>query len=532
MNDFEIPTGAADPFVNTATVDAWYDGYEDIPELHTTGSAEWITNLFQPDFSFTKEVDPEISKIGHDVTYTFTVTNTSSDDTPNLIGGVTDSMFTFTTEDDFNLTPGASHTFTTTHTITETDTDPLVNTATASASPDGFPNLLTRTASATVDLFEPEIDITLTGDALSKVGDEVTYILTVYNKSTTDTPLMNFDIAIPEIGYTTTQALDSGENFQDTISHTIPSDAPDPFVVTATATATPAGFANTFTESDSHSVNLFQPAIGITKTADKTQASEGEEVTYTITVYNNSSADTPDMEFDIYDSTIGFTTSTTLASSESAVYNVTTTIPTDAEFPFVNVVNTTASPIGFPNEYTGSDTWMIVSECHEETAWGYNEDYSIDFLDTTEFSNPKFNNWGWTNGPIDMTTDGSIELDLLAAAGIAGKNPDKYSNVENGIPVGTVLIEWTGGEITVTYTVYSGHKLEEVHLWIGNTKLPVTRKDKDTNAPGQFPYGGENEDTTWAITIDLESESLNAQNIYIAAHAVVCIPDTMNGESR
>jgi hypothetical protein len=169
--------------------------------------------------------------------------------------------------------------------------------------------------------------------------------------------------------------------------------------------------------------------------------------------------------------------------------------------------------------------------CTSETAWGYNEDYSIDFLNDSFFSNPEFSNWGWTNGPIDMATDGSLELELLAGAGSTGKGDDKQSNVENGEYVGTVFIEWSSGHITVTYVVDSPHKLEDVHLWVGNTMLPTTKKDKFTNAPGKFPYGNadfENDGNTWTIEID----EIFDGDIYIAAHAVVCIPDTMNGDSR
>ena len=158
--------------------------------------------------------------------------------------------------------------------------------------------------------------------------------------------------------------------------------------------------------------------------------------------------------------------------------------------------------------------------CHDETAWGYNGCYDKDFLDTGIFSNPEFSNWGWTNGPIDVTSDGALELELLAAAGSAGKNPDKYSDWENGIDVGTVFIEWEDGHVTVTYEVDSPYSLKDVHLWVGDDLLPMTDSGNYTNAPGQFPYGGFIEDNSCTIVIDGVFEG----DIYVAAHAVVCIP--------
>ena len=52
--------------------------------------------------------------------------------------------------------------------------DPFPNEATATCSPQGFPNVLVKKASHNVELFQPSITLTKEGDALSKIGDEVT----------------------------------------------------------------------------------------------------------------------------------------------------------------------------------------------------------------------------------------------------------------------------------------------------------------------------------------------------------------------
>src|SRR5262249_56538666 len=53
------------------------------------------------------------------------------------------------------------------------DPDPLVNTVTLSCNVAGFPNVLTASASKSVNLFQPAIDVTKTAENTSKVGDTV-----------------------------------------------------------------------------------------------------------------------------------------------------------------------------------------------------------------------------------------------------------------------------------------------------------------------------------------------------------------------
>ena len=68
-------------------------------------------------------------------------------------------------------------TIVTRRTVLATDPDPLCNTVTVHYNPHGFPNDITDTATACVDVKRPVADITITktADELSKVGDAVTY---------------------------------------------------------------------------------------------------------------------------------------------------------------------------------------------------------------------------------------------------------------------------------------------------------------------------------------------------------------------
>ncbi len=49
-----------------------------------------VNQLFQPSITFDKSVDAHLSKVGDGVTYTLTLNNTSSADTPDLVCTIND----------------------------------------------------------------------------------------------------------------------------------------------------------------------------------------------------------------------------------------------------------------------------------------------------------------------------------------------------------------------------------------------------------------------------------------------------------
>ncbi|WP_090552856.1 hypothetical protein [Natronincola ferrireducens] len=134
---------------------------------------------------------------------------------------------------------------------------------------------------------------------------------------------------------------------------------------------------------------------------------------------------------------------------------------------------------------------------YEETAWAYGGNIARKF---TSIEGLNANNWGWTNGPI---SEGEYVLKLWAGAG--------QNNLDNGIHVGNVIVDYKAGTVIVNYDIFSGYALQETHLWIGNQELPSDRRGRLTNAPGQlgFKVG--------------EEYKFNG-DIYVAAHAVVGIP--------
>jgi uncharacterized repeat protein (TIGR01451 family) len=191
-----IPDGASDPFVNEVSVHATVEGFTNTYD----DSASWSTNLFQPDFTIDKTGN-EISKVGDTVTYQFTITNTSSEDSPvlNLVS-IVDSLLgdisaqVIAAGGDV-LSYGETVTFSIDRVVLVTDPDPLDNTVTAVYQVDGFTNQLTREDSHSVDLVHPNTNVTITPDVFETFpGGNV--ILTITETNTGDWPLENVYVVL------------------------------------------------------------------------------------------------------------------------------------------------------------------------------------------------------------------------------------------------------------------------------------------------------------------------------------------------
>ncbi|MGH9909349.1 MAG: DUF7507 domain-containing protein, partial [Nitrososphaerales archaeon] len=126
------------------------------------------------------------------VTYTYTVKNDG--DVICLVRstfpatGLVDSELGVIPTPNTVILPGQTRIYTATTTITQ-DTD---NTATFTCRTDGGA-LIFDTSSATVNVFQPSVEVTKTGDTLSKAGDDVTYDFTITNTGSTDSPNLIID---------------------------------------------------------------------------------------------------------------------------------------------------------------------------------------------------------------------------------------------------------------------------------------------------------------------------------------------------
>jgi len=218
----------------------------------------------QGELGISKSADPTSAAVGDNITYTYTISN-SSNVTAENISLVDDKIGTIDLGGQISLSAGENITATATCTVAETDLPgPLVNTATISGTdPNGNP--LTASATATVQLTspppieEPSIEVTKSADKTSAtLGDNITYTYTITN--TGNVTVDNITLTDDKLGTITlsTTNLAPGENVTATATYTATiSDLPGPIINTATVTGTdPTGESISLT-SDPVSVSLY-----------------------------------------------------------------------------------------------------------------------------------------------------------------------------------------------------------------------------------------------------------------------------------
>ncbi len=323
-----------------------------------TDSDDHSVNLFQPSVTIDKTGDT-LSKVGDSVAYKITVDNTSSADSPDLICDVSDTLLG-TLDQDVRLEPGEDLEINRNRTVLAGDPDPLPNTATVTCQVDGFSNMVSDSDDHSVNLFQPSVTLDKTGDTLSKVGDSVAYKITVDNTSSADSPDLICDVSDTLLGTLDQDVrLAPGGDLEINRNRTVLASDPDPLPNTATVTCSPEGFPNVLTDSDDHSVNLFQPSVAINKTGD-TLSKVGDPVAYKITVDNTSSADSPDLICDVSDTLLGtLDQDVRLEPGEDLEINRTRTVQAGDPDPLENTATVTCSPEGFPNVLTASDSHSV-----------------------------------------------------------------------------------------------------------------------------------------------------------------------------
>lgn len=366
----EVQPDDPDLLVNTVTV-AYNSGPgSEFDGIEVTDDGETTTDLFQPGVEVLKTVSPELSKVGDTVTYTFTINNLSSSDSPDLLVDSIDDellggdLLEFAPPACDLLIVDGTCSFDVEYTIQADDPDPLPNTVFVHYHPRGFENPITDDATARVDLFQPSIVVDKTGPESSKIGDTVTYTINVTNTSSADTPTLVMDSITDSLVPNLTipagcNSLAPGASCQFNVDRVVQAGDPDPLDNTATAHYHPEGFTNDISEDDTHRVNLFQPGIEVEKSGPDS-ANLGENVTYTITVTNTSSDDAPALVLDsITDSLIGELTipaeCNQLASGESCEFTADRTVLAGDPDPLVNTATVHYHPEGFENDITDTD---------------------------------------------------------------------------------------------------------------------------------------------------------------------------------
>ena len=113
-----------------------------------------------------------------------------------------------------------------------------------------------------------------------------------------------------------------------------------------------AGLSNTLTAEASAEVDIFGPAIAVAKVANPTVAKVGDPIDYTITLSNNSSAGTPDLNCTATDSLLGVVFGPAVLPLGDTVIGVQRNVQAGDPDPLVNTVVLDCSVAGLPNTLT------------------------------------------------------------------------------------------------------------------------------------------------------------------------------------
>lgn len=348
-----IPEGASDPYVNIVEVE--YNSAA--PGSGIIGTALFATddhsiNLFQPGIDVSLSGTPTLSKAGHTITYTYTITNTSSEDSPPLvIDTISDTVFGMDLINQLDdgekgciasIAPGGSCIFDAVYTIQGDDVGPFMNTFTVHYKPAGYPNDITDDSDPfRVDIFFPSLEVTLNADCpQSKAGDVITFTATVENTSTSSGLIPDLILDSVSAAYGTPDPagaggdiLDPGETCSFNWTYTVQEGDLDPIVNTLEVHYHPADFDNDISGTAEYSVDLVHPSMTVTKECSPPTAWRGDTITNTVTITN-----TGDVRLDKNEITDDHQTSpltdqcpSSLEPAESCVITYTYVVPMTVE---------------------------------------------------------------------------------------------------------------------------------------------------------------------------------------------------------
>ena len=112
-----------------------------------------------------------------------------------------------------------------------------------------------------------------------------------------------------------------------------------------------------------------------------------------------------------------------------------------------------------------------------------------------------------------MTSAGEASYELWTGAGL------NYTS--KGKLVGSVTVNYSGTQATVTYTLNSGFSIEEAHIFAGDFK-PTTL------APGQYGHTVYFDPFATSYTATFDVSDSNGDGVWFIAHAVAYGPGVTN----
>ncbi len=371
-----VQSGDPDPLTNTLTAHTHPQGFSN----DVSAAASASVNLYQPALTVGMTATPTLSTAGDTVTYTVALTNAGSADAPALLlDSVSDTLLgdltaSATAAGCGSVTTGTSCSFSASRIVQSADPDPLTNTLTAHVHSQGFVSDVAGTAGASINLFQSVVDATVDGPLLTQVGETVTYTITLSNSSSADAPSLLLDsVSDTLLGDLTAVAtaagcgtLATGGSCSFSTSRVVQSGDLDPLADMLTVHMHPQAYLNDITASETFSVNLFQPAVGVTK-AGPTTAVVGNSATYTFTLQNSGSADSPPLILDsVADSLLGDLTAAAtgagcgnLAIGTPCSFTASRTVQGTDPDPLSNTATAHAHPQGFSNDLSAGASHSV-----------------------------------------------------------------------------------------------------------------------------------------------------------------------------
>ena len=392
---------------------------------------------------------PTLSKIGDDFTFYYELENTGGGTL--YIVEVLDSFFGDITQiaiDEGVITPGDKAVtdfaqgcsilkpkdkcgFGIATAVPDDSTDPFDTTVSATYSDQptigadaAKANIITVSDSDAfpLNLFQPSIDVSKTGDTLSTPGNVVDYLITVVNTGSLDSPdLVNGYYVDSLLGvldetnqYITASSCGDRLPVAGTCtieaSRTVLPDDPDPLGNTVDVSYNPeGGFPNVIADSASHDVDLVYPGFTVTMTVEPESAAVGDLVTYTIVIENTGDVDLN--EIIVSDTLLGDLSDLlpdTLGAGETAVVVVTRYILGSDPNPLVNETTATYQVDGLPNEVTQTASFSveIITPCAKSPGFWKGGEGRPKWDDL--LSDPVAQAAGFENGTPFPWVDGSL----------------------------------------------------------------------------------------------------------------------------
>jgi uncharacterized repeat protein (TIGR01451 family) len=276
-----LDENASHDIVNTATV------HGTVGQTPVTKSDTYTTHVIHPAIDVTKVANKATVHVGDTITYTVTVTNTGD---TSLTVTPADTGCTGFDSSSFSLTPGETKTLTCTHVATAGDGASYSNTACATGVDEigGAKGTVSDCDTASTTIIHPGIDVTKTAaETAVHVGDTIHYTVTV--KNTGDTSLTVTPADTGCTGFDSSSfSLTPGETKTLTCTHVATAGDGASYTNQACATGVDSvgGDKGTVSDCDSAEVDIYHPAIDVTKTAAETAVHVGDTIHYTITVRN------------------------------------------------------------------------------------------------------------------------------------------------------------------------------------------------------------------------------------------------------